>query len=58
MGLGSDNVITIETDSKGKMIPEKLESAVEQSLKEGKKPFMVSATAGNLKNYYCSLSFK
>ncbi|KAK6632509.1 hypothetical protein RUM43_013276 [Polyplax serrata] len=46
MGLGSENVIAIETDTKGKMKVEELENAIIRTLKTGGKPFMVSATAG------------
>ncbi|KAL0270929.1 UNVERIFIED_CONTAM: hypothetical protein PYX00_008199 [Menopon gallinae] len=46
MGLGSENVWSIPTDSRGKMIPEDLESSIVEATKLGCKPFMVSATAG------------
>uniref|UniRef100_T1GP74 Glutamate decarboxylase n=1 Tax=Megaselia scalaris TaxID=36166 RepID=T1GP74_MEGSC len=46
MGIGSDNVYKIDTDETGKLIPEDLESKIQQSLNEGAHPFMVSATAG------------
>lgn len=46
MGIGSDNVYKIDTDETGKLIPEDLETKIQQSLNEGAHPFMVSATAG------------
>ena len=46
MGLGTDNVIKIKTDSAGRMIPEELELAIIKTLEEGKVPMMVNATSG------------
>lgn len=46
MGIGSDNVYAIATDDRGKMMLTELEAAVQRSLNEGARPFMVSATAG------------
>ena len=46
MGLGTDNVIKIRTDSAGRMIPEELELAINKTLEEGKVPMMVNATSG------------
>ncbi|XP_066991602.2 cysteine sulfinic acid decarboxylase [Anabrus simplex] len=46
MGIGSDNVYLVRTDSRGKMEVAHLEQLVEQALEEGALPFMVSATAG------------
>ena len=46
MGLGTDNVIKIKTDSAGRMIPEELELAINKTLEEGKVPMMVNATSG------------
>lgn len=45
-GLGSDNVILVKTDSRGKMDPADLEACIQKTLAEGGLPFMVSATAG------------
>ncbi len=45
LGIGQDNVIKVETDSYGRMIPQKLDTAI-QDLESGKKPFFVGATAG------------
>ena len=46
MGLGTDNVTKIRTDSAGRMIPEELELAINKTLEEGKVPMMVNATSG------------
>ena len=46
MGLGTDNVIKIKTDSAGRIIPEQLELAINKTLEEGKVPMMVNATSG------------
>ena len=46
MGLGTDNVIKIKTDSAGRMIPEELELAIIKTLEEGKVPMLVNATSG------------
>lgn len=46
LGLGTDNVYLIKTDTRGKMCMEHLRSEVERALSENGRPFMVSATAG------------
>lgn len=46
LGIGTDNVIAVETDSRGLMIPSKLVSKIMEALTSGKKPFFVTATAG------------
>lgn len=46
LGIGSDNVYDIRTDSKGRMDIDHLIEEIERSLKEGAAPFMISATAG------------
>lgn len=46
LGLGTENVITVESDHSGRMIPDKLIEAIENGLKENKVPFFVGATAG------------
>jgi glutamate decarboxylase len=45
-GIGADNAIGVKVDSRGKIIPEKLEEDIRKSLSENKEPFMVIATAG------------
>ena len=51
-GLGSDNVYLVKTDERGKMDVGDLENQVQKSLSENAVPFMVSATAGELKENY------
>uniref|UniRef100_F7CF79 Glutamate decarboxylase like 1 n=1 Tax=Monodelphis domestica TaxID=13616 RepID=F7CF79_MONDO len=46
LGIGTQNIYFVETDSRGKMIPEELEKQVQQARKEGAAPFLVSATSG------------
>ena len=36
MGIGLDNVIYVETDDLGGMIPERLQEAIQKTLDEGK----------------------
>eukprot|EP00421_Protoceratium_reticulatum_P074832 CAMPEP_0168407072 /NCGR_PEP_ID=MMETSP0228-20121227/25974_1 /TAXON_ID=133427 /ORGANISM="Protoceratium reticulatum, Strain CCCM 535 (=CCMP 1889)" /LENGTH=556 /DNA_ID=CAMNT_0008420731 /DNA_START=15 /DNA_END=1683 /DNA_ORIENTATION=+ len=45
-GLGSDNLVAVESDGQGRMLAEKLEAAVLKAKEEGKKPFFVGSTAG------------
>ena len=49
LGLGLDNVVKIPTDDiTGSMIPEELEKAIEDILKDGHKtPIMINATVGS-----------
>ncbi len=46
MGIGIENLVKVKSDIKGRMIPEALETAIQQSLSEEKTPFFVGATAG------------
>ena len=46
MGLGTDNVIKVTSDDKGRMIPSALESEIEKCLQSGRIPFVVNATCG------------
>lgn len=46
MGLGTDHVIEITCDNKGRMIPEALEKRIRADLDKGNKPFIVCCTAG------------
>jgi len=46
LGIGTTNVRKIKTDDTGRMIPEELVIAIEESLQKGKQPFFVGATAG------------
>ena len=46
LGIGQDNVIKVETDANGRMMPQKLDAAIASSLAAGKQPFFIGATAG------------
>jgi glutamate/tyrosine decarboxylase-like PLP-dependent enzyme len=46
LGIGTDNVVPVKTDSCGRMMPSDLICCIQQTISEGKKPFFVSATAG------------
>jgi len=46
LGIGSTNVYKIKTDTVGRMIPEELTMAIEESFQKGERPFFVGATAG------------
>lgn len=46
MGIGTDNLIKIETDDCGRMVVSELENQIKNCLREGKYPFFVNATAG------------
>ncbi|EDL76959.1 rCG25241, isoform CRA_b [Rattus norvegicus] len=46
LGIGTQNVYFVETDGRGKMIPEELEKQIWQGKQEGAVPFLVCATSG------------
>lgn len=46
LGIGSNNLIKVKSDKKGKMIPAELDIAILNSIKIGEIPFFVAATAG------------
>ncbi|XP_023389527.1 acidic amino acid decarboxylase GADL1 isoform X1 [Pteropus vampyrus] len=46
LGIGTENVCFVETDGRGKMMPEELERQIWQARKEGAAPFLVCATSG------------
>ena len=46
LGIGTDNVVPVKTDSFGRMMPSDLICCIQRTIAEGKKPFFVSATAG------------
>ncbi|XP_075442012.1 glutamate decarboxylase 1-like isoform X2 [Ascaphus truei] len=46
LGIGTDNVIAIKCDERGKMIPSDLEAKILHVKREGHVPLYVSATAG------------
>nr|CAD7453869.1 unnamed protein product [Timema tahoe] len=47
LGIGTDNVIKVLTDSAGRMIPDELSRSIDMIVAEGKVPFLVVATAGS-----------
>ena len=46
LGIGTDNLIAVATDDDGRMCPQALEQAIEQSLAQGHTPFFIGLTAG------------
>jgi len=46
-GLGTDNVIEVPCDDRGKMIPAELERLVKESIEKGLRPFYVNCTCGS-----------
>jgi len=46
LGLGTDAVVTVETDEDSRMDPAALKEAIEEAERSGKRPFCVVATAG------------
>ncbi|XP_060036462.1 acidic amino acid decarboxylase GADL1 isoform X1 [Erinaceus europaeus] len=46
LGIGTENVYFVETDGRGKMIPEELDKRIWQAKQEGAVPFLVCATSG------------
>lgn len=46
LGIGTDNLISIESDADGKIIPEALEQAISKTLADGDLPFYIGLTAG------------
>jgi glutamate/tyrosine decarboxylase-like PLP-dependent enzyme len=46
MGMGLDNLILIDCDKSGKMIPTDLEAKIISAKKNGKKPIMIASTCG------------
>ncbi|VTJ61951.1 Hypothetical predicted protein [Marmota monax] len=46
LGIGTDSVILIKCDERGKMIPSDLERRILEAKQKGYVPFLVSATAG------------
>lgn len=46
LGIGTDNVILVKSDERGKLIASDLAQKVERSKSEGATPFFVSATSG------------
>ncbi|KAF6030226.1 hypothetical protein EB796_011466 [Bugula neritina] len=46
MGFGLSNVVLVKSDKHGRMIPEALDAAIEESKKKGFTPLMVNGTSG------------
>ncbi|CAB1326238.1 unnamed protein product [Coregonus sp. 'balchen'] len=46
LGIGSENVVVVKCDDRGKMIPAELESSIITAKDQGCVPFYVNATAG------------
>lgn len=46
MGFGAENVIHLECDARGRIIPEILEKSVLEEIRKGNKPFFVNCTCG------------
>jgi glutamate/tyrosine decarboxylase-like PLP-dependent enzyme len=46
LGIGIKNVTKVRSDSYGRMIPRELEKAIKKTIKTGKTPFFIGATAG------------
>ncbi|KAL8182624.1 UNVERIFIED_CONTAM: hypothetical protein K2H54_058841 [Gekko kuhli] len=46
LGIGTDNVVAVKCDGRGKLIPSELERAILKAKRQGKVPLYVSATAG------------
>lgn len=46
LGLGSDSVVKIDTDERGRMVPEDLERKIKEDIDKGEVPAFVMATAG------------
>mmetsp|Transcript_115637 Transcript_115637/g.332096 ORF Transcript_115637/g.332096 Transcript_115637/m.332096 type:complete len:539 (+) Transcript_115637:108-1724(+) len=46
IGLGSDNLISVRSDDRGRIVPEALEEAIERAVAGGGKPFFVGSIAG------------
>ncbi|KAH9398284.1 glutamate decarboxylase gad1 [Tyrophagus putrescentiae] len=45
-GFGTDNVIEVPCDERGKMIPSELERLVRESIEKGNRPYFVNCTCG------------
>ncbi|XP_040278170.1 cysteine sulfinic acid decarboxylase [Bufo bufo] len=46
LGIGTDNVILVKTNDRGKIIPEDLDHKIQKVKSEGSVPFLVSTTCG------------
>jgi len=46
LGIGTDNLVPVASDSQGRLCPLALTQAIKKSLSEGKTPFFIGLTAG------------
>ena len=46
LGIGTQNLVLIDTDSQGRLRPDSLEKAIAKSQREQKQPFFIGLTAG------------
>ena len=46
LGIGTDNLRSIESDKNGRLIPSALEQAIEEDIQHGHRPFFIGLTAG------------
>ena len=46
LGLGTDNLVKVASDTEGRLRPDALQTAIEQTLAEGHTPFYIGLTAG------------
>ncbi|XP_030054046.1 cysteine sulfinic acid decarboxylase isoform X2 [Microcaecilia unicolor] len=46
LGIGTDNVVLVQVDDRGKIIPEELEKEICDAKSQDRVPFLVSATSG------------
>ena len=46
MGFGTDSLVLVPVDSRGRMIPDKLDEMIDDCIKQNHSPLMVCATAG------------
>ncbi|XP_013788993.1 cysteine sulfinic acid decarboxylase-like isoform X1 [Limulus polyphemus] len=47
LGIGTDNLVIIKVDDRGRMVPEDLDRSCKEAKQQGKLPFYVCATAGS-----------
>jgi len=47
LGIGTDNVMKVDTDDEGKMLVSDLERLIKESIEKNQKPFFVGATSGS-----------
>lgn len=46
LGIGKQNMYKIKSDKQGRMLPQSLQQAVNESISKGQKPFFIGATSG------------